>query len=588
MPLLMFASLSWALDSDTYKPSGSLPDAQGGPQLQAPELGDPSSWYAALQLVYAHNPLVASYPDGTKVPVVASNFGAHLLGGFTLLGKVRFDLDIPFYPYVGAPGKDYSGVSFGDIRLGAMVPLLRKEKFSLGLYPSLGLPTGELKAYQAAGSVSGGLVAAGRVRFGERYFADLNLGITGMKRSEIGEQSLGSNFWAGAGFGAEITDSLMVGVEFDGFVALTGAGEAQSPWEVHLWVQDQLDNGLTLGGLLGTGVVAGMGAPAVRAGLTVGWRSPGKVDTDKDGLEDKVDDCPNEPEDTDDFNDMDGCPEPDNDEDRILDSSDSCPNEKEDRDLFEDDDGCPEKDNDKDGLPDDQDACVNEPGSFDTVGCPDRDGDLLADNRDQCPDQFGPRSDDGCPDRDNDTLSDPRDACPDVAGPVITKGCPDGDADEVEDARDKCPTEPRDPRELPERSDGCPKRVFVSEDKVVILEMVYFDTGKSTIKSVSFGLLDDVARTLNGNPDLTLIEVAGHTDNQGKTDSNVKLSQARAEAVVRYLVEKGKVDPRRFVAVGYGPNVPVDTNSTTAGRANNRRVEFVIREMNGKKVEPTP
>jgi outer membrane protein OmpA-like peptidoglycan-associated protein len=312
------------------------------------------------------------------------------------------------------------------------------------------------------------------------------------------------------------------------------------------------------------------------------------VDSDKDGLEDKVDDCPNEPEDIDDFNDTDGCPEMDNDEDRILDSADSCPNEKEDRDLFEDDDGCPEKDNDKDGLPDDQDACVNEPGSYDTVGCPDRDGDLLADNRDQCPDQFGPRSDDGCPDRDNDTLSDPRDACPDVAGPVITRGCPDGDADEVEDARDKCPTEPRDPRELPERSDGCPKRVFVSEGKVVILEMVYFDTGKSTIKSVSFGLLDDVARTLNSNADLTVVEVAGHTDNQGKADSNVKLSQARAEAVVRYLVEKGKVDPHRLVAVGYGPNVPIDTNSTTAGRANNRRVEFVIREINGNKVEPTP
>ena len=71
-------------------------------------------------------------------------------------------------------------------------------------------------------------------------------------------------------------------------------------------------------------------------------------------------------------------------------------------------------------------------------------------------------------------------------------------------------------------------------------------------------------------------------------NSNVKLSQARAEAVVRYLVEKGKVDPHRLVAVGYGPNVPIDTNSTTAGRANNRRVEFVIREINGKKVEPTP
>ena len=112
----------------------------------------------------------------------------------------------------------------------------------------------------------------------------------------------------------------------------------------------------------------------VTAGLA--W-VPGKPrDTDGDGLIDKLDKCPTEPEDQDGFQDADGCPDPDNDGDGILDVKDKCPNEKEDVDQFQDEDGCPDPDNDGDGILDVNDKCPNEPETVnayrDEDGCPDK------------------------------------------------------------------------------------------------------------------------------------------------------------------------------------------------------------------------
>ena len=117
----------------------------------------------------------------------------------------------------------------------------------------------------------------------------------------------------------------------------------------------------------------------------------------------------------------------------------------------------------------------------------------------------------------------------------------------------------------------------MTAEKIEILEKVYFNTNKATIKPVSYSLLDDVAAVLIANPDLTLIEVAGHTDSQGRDSYNKDLSQRRAESVVAYLASKG-VDENRLKPVGYGEEKPQDTNDTAEGRANNRRVEFTILE----------
>jgi OOP family OmpA-OmpF porin len=99
-------------------------------------------------------------------------------------------------------------------------------------------------------------------------------------------------------------------------------------------------------------------------------------DKDKDGIMDSEDTCPNDPEDQDGFQDLDGCPEKDNDADGVSDINDKCPMQAEDKDGFEDKDGCPEADNDNDGFLDADDRCPEMPetknGFKDDDGCPDK------------------------------------------------------------------------------------------------------------------------------------------------------------------------------------------------------------------------
>jgi outer membrane protein OmpA-like peptidoglycan-associated protein len=110
---------------------------------------------------------------------------------------------------------------------------------------------------------------------------------------------------------------------------------------------------------------------------------------------------------------------------------------------------------------------------------------------------------------------------------------------------------------------------------------VYFATGKSVIQPRSFPLLDQVAKVLREHPEIERIRIEGHTDDRGKADANRSLSQARAEAVQKYLVDKG-VEAARLEAKGFGPDRPVTSNKTEKGRAANRRVEFVITSPEGE------
>lgn len=103
---------------------------------------------------------------------------------------------------------------------------------------------------------------------------------------------------------------------------------------------------------------------------------------------------------------------------------------------------------------------------------------------------------------------------------------------------------------------------------------IYFDTGKSEVKPDSKAALDEVAKLLSGDPALKLL-VVGHTDSVGQIDANMKLSEARAEAVVQALVKSHGIAAGRLKARGAGPIAPVATNRTDEGRAKNRRVELV-------------
>ena len=292
---------------------------------------------------------------------------------------------------------------------------------------------------------------------------------------------------------------------------------------------------------------------------------PSDPDSDGDGFKDSEDQCPRQREDFDNFRDEDGCPELDNDGDGIPDTEDRCPLEPEDQNEFEDDDGCPDgtRDLDRDGIVDARDRCPLEAEDLDQFededGCPetDNDGDQRPDTEDQCPRQpedfDGFEDEDGCPDRDNDQ-------------------------DGIRDAQDRCPDLPED-RDGVADHDGCPEiseRVSAGPQRLEISEKIYFALGRARIQRRSFELLLEVARLLNENPRFRRVEIQGHTDKQGRARSNLRLSQARAESVRRFLIREGSVDAARLIAKGYGSSRLLEEGESAEAHQTNRRVEFHI------------
>jgi outer membrane protein OmpA-like peptidoglycan-associated protein len=308
----------------------------------------------------------------------------------------------------------------------------------------------------------------------------------------------------------------------------------------------------------------------ITTGIEPGWSVFAQVgwsgvfadrDRDHDGIVDRYDQCPAEPEDVDGFHDDDGCPDLDNDRDGIPDSLDKCRDKAEDRDGFQDDDGCLDYDNDGDNIYDSLDKCLNYPEDYDGFedkgGCPDYDNDRdgVRDSLDRCPniaeDIDGFQDNDGCPDVDNDQdgVPDSLDACPNQAGSPDNKGC-------------VAVEQPKPP---------APKSKEIKRGRVV-LRGVIFGKGSASIDPSSFVILDEVAQSLSDWPQVQ-VEIQGHTDNQGSALSKLNLSTARAEAVRAYLVNKG-ISMTRLTAIGKSDSSPLGENSTKAGRTINNRIEL--------------
>lgn len=307
------------------------------------------------------------------------------------------------------------------------------------------------------------------------------------------------------------------------------------------------------------------------------------LDSDGDGVPDYDDRCPTTPDEAYGMIDEKGCPT-DEDHDGVPDYRDECPGTPAEAAGFVDEKGCA-RDSDGDGVPDYKDHCPNTPaeakGMVDENGCPiDSDADGVPDYKDECPDTpraaYGLVDDKGCPiDTDGDGVPDYLDECPDTPseakGYVDAKGCLlDTDKDGVPDYLDECPTVPG-----VKYNKGCPE---VQKEVKTLLQKamsgIEFETGKSVIKKQSFSILNQIAVTFIANPTYK-VEIQGHTDNVGQAQMNMELSEKRAQAVRKYLIDAG-VPATQLTAHGYGDERPIADNSTKAGRAKNRRVEFNI------------
>jgi outer membrane protein OmpA-like peptidoglycan-associated protein len=257
-------------------------------------------------------------------------------------------------------------------------------------------------------------------------------------------------------------------------------------------------------------------------------------DADHDGIADAQDKCPNEAEDKDGFQDQDGCADNDNDGDGVADAQDKCPKDPETKNGYQDEDGCPDEvpvaDEDKDGIPDARDKCPK-----------------------QAETKNGHQDDDGCPDE----------------VPVA-----DEDKDGIPDARDKCPKQ-AETKNSYQDEDGCPDTVPEKLKSLTgTIEGILFETNSAEIKANSFEILQKAAKLLKEFKD-TKVAIEGHTDNEGDETANQALSLERAKSVQRWLVAHGVAESRLTVA-GFGASKPVASNATSAGRAENRRIEFKV------------
>ncbi len=469
-------------DPDPTKPALSL---DGGFAVETANAAPRKDWGLAAILDLTSG-LLSLQLGNEKEQVLSKRLSLHLLGAYSL-GWVELSAHLPvalvqessfaLLEQQGVTGPlvdPVASTALGDLRLGAKAPVLREERFPLGLAAMLDLrlPTGDPKAFTSDGfAVVPSVVATrtlGRVRL------DGQLGYDFRGAGQYAQLVVHDGLVYGAGVDVDLPKLW----RFDRWRAIAelvggwprgnseGSDRYKAPlsWRTGLRWFAWRDFSVELGG--GTGIgKPGYGCEDWRVFGGVRWR-PAPLPA-----------------------------------------------------AAEDDDW------DHDGVPNEKDRCPRDPGPAELDGCPDRDGDGIPDIDDKCPDQPGPVENDGCPVPEGEPL------------------------------------------------------VQIETEHLTLKDAIHFDTAMDTIKPESFKILNQIADLLREHKELKKVRVEGHTDNVGGAAYNKDLSMRRARSVVRYLVEKGKIEPDRLEFSGYGFERPVASNATATGRAKNRRVEFTILEQ---------
>lgn len=508
-------------------------------------------FYANGALGYSHNPLrnetVTDDPAAERriENPVQGQFITYLSGGAQLLKRLTVGLTLPVHLLtiygddpqvqgVGEGGIGDTAISVGDVRLDARVKTWEtdSEWLKFGLGAALFAPTGSRNGFSSDGATTGYLYAASELDFG-KFFLSGNLGPHFRPQGSIGG-SRGNLFlasdlrWAFGAYMPLREGKIRLGGELWGTTGISSVAGDSKFFDGDNTTLEWLAQGrftvdprermfVNVGA--GTRLATGYGATDFRILGSFGIYTT-LLEVKSKSPARKVQVAP----DVDDY-------DRDTDGDGYPDSVDSCPTEKEDGKPPQPTDGCP--------------------------ASSDRDGDGIPDVDDQCPDKA----------EDKDNIQD-EDGCPED----------DADGDGIPDVQDKCPTEAGKRSPIAEKF-GCPSLIEMDSDgSVRLLKPIEFETGRATIKEVSFPILDDVLDLMKSRASIR-IGVYGHTDSTGSPPNNLRLSKERAAAVRRYLEGKG-IAASRLQSEGFGQTKPVAPNDSDDGRAKNRRVEFKI--LNGE------
>lgn len=580
-----------AFQVQQFRPWG---DPQGMFQTQSGETLGHLNYSVGVYFNYAKDPLVI-YDKNTgkrQEGIVQHQIGADFYGAIGLWDFMEIGLALPMTLYQmgtipsyssiesSVRGRDISGYAFADPKLQLKFQALKAKKhwLNLGFRLFVGFPFGAKDKFNGEDGVSFGAGIMANKWFSIVNIA-LNVGYRYLPPSTFIELKIQHEltYSLGATFRVHKKYVDLIG-ELSGATALSDQTSlASAPLDFYAGGRIYPLGNRNLAINVGFGMGAfypGYGSPQFRVFLGLAW-APRIIDTDKDGVFDDKDRCvtvPGPKENT-------GCPWGDKDGDGIKDNVDGCPDKagpKENK-------GCPWGDKDGDGLTDNVDGCPDKAGPKANKGCPwgDKDGDGLKDNVDGCPSKPGPKANKGCPwgDKDNDGITDNKDRCPNTPGLKQFKGCPDNDKDGIANIDDKCPFVPGVANTKNPEKHGCPKVVLVKVTKgeIKILQKIYFATGSARIRLKSYQVLDQVVAVLKSRPKIR-IRIEGHTDDVGRTSSNLRLSERRAKSVFRYLSKKGIAEDR-MEHKGYGESQPLvggPRRFTRKQRSQNRRVQFKI------------
>jgi OmpA-OmpF porin, OOP family len=542
--------------------------AAHGLLVESADLLPQFGYRAALTLHYQKDPLVLTENGNRVAAVVSDRLGLHLSGAFSFADWLDVSLQMPvILMQAGQNLQDrgyspvFSGVAAGTPWLGARVAPFQQTRgsavdFSIGV--ALGFPIGSSTAFTRDSTVT----AIPSIAIGRTLSSWLRIG-GGVGAHIRGAQTLTQATSIKDEIGSVVSPSVILSTMGDGLrgelsarfdIPLTRTGFGG---ELDLGLRHPLFNMIEVYAVGGPGFMGLPGTPTFRvlAGVALAPRQASCVA----GKPYEVA----------------ACPKLDLDGDGILNAADKCPSEA----GISQRQGCRDIDTDRDGIFDLTDACVSTPGISQLNGCPDKDSDNdgIADSKDTCPAQVGVAAHRGCPepDADGDGIVDASDACPSVAGLKASNGCPEPDTDKdgIVDRLDNCVTVAG-----VASNSGCPaneKRVAsIGCGKIETKDKVYFQTAKANILPKSDVLLTQILQILKDHAELTKVTIGGHTDARGSRAYNKRLSEQRAAAVRQWLIGHG-IAEGRLASEGFGPDKPIASNDTDAGREQNRRVEFI-------------
>lgn len=551
---------------------------------------------------YASSPLVWVPADGDPQAVVDKIVAMNLSAGLAVHDRVRLQVGAPiFYASTGVDGAN--GASMGDLRLGGTVAIVRQQNlgFGLAVSPWIDAPTGNDEIYLGNSGLAGGASVGATQEF-ERITLSGDLGVQLNPQVDLVNVSGSDSLIAGAAVGYLFTDSFGATLEGRLLPAFTKSTEAwtTSPGEAILSGRKRWDNGLhvDLGGA--KAITPGVGAANYRVFAGLGWgQLYSDRDTDRDGIIDRDDACVNEPETVNQYKDKDGCPDQLAQVDvRVtLDGQPFAGAElrvkgPESEQLV----GRVDRSNHI-GRPGDKwvgiaswGSCYGGRGKAEVVEGPNTIEVPLSRDREGTVSVTVKRE--GAPVADalvrvqslkNEECGTNEVVRTDAEGKSLVRlGA--GEHVVIIEAADSAAVRREltiaDKDEKVISLSLAPAKAKLDAKRIVILDVVLFETGAATILPASFPLLEEVAGILLNNPQVKQVRVEGHTDDRGDDKMNLTLSQARAACVRAWLIQHGVAEDR-LVSEGYGETRPIDNNKTKPGQAKNRRVEFNI-------VDPAP